>query len=69
MGNLNCPFTLAHTLPYQELPVSSTEKICDISLGLLTVVEKADSPDPLKYIEVTIVQVISRIYILYGPCG
>lgn len=55
IGGQDSPFTIIQNFPYRELDRGAV--ISDVDLGaacVLTVAEKADSPDPLSYVRINV---------------
>ena len=62
MGGRDTPFTIIQNIPYRELVISELE------LGtacVLTVAEKADSPDPVSYFRIEVSQFVCLFVCLF----
>ena len=59
VGGRDTPFTIIQNIPYRELVPNSI--ISELELGtacVLTVAEKADSPDPVSYFRIEVSQFV-----------
>ena len=67
VGGRDTPFTIIQNIPYRELVPNSV--ISELELGtacVLTVAEKADSPDPVSYFRIEVSQFICLFVCLCG---